>query len=110
MFITKKDIQSVEYPVLHDCLYIINRIFPQFSSCYMDGNGELALKFNGILSDDDIKGILFELSSIEHTPYSAAPYGPPAMELKYGRTHSFSDDDTYTQVFSKDGWDYRVMD
>ena len=110
MFFTKEDIQSVKFPVLHDCLYLINRIYPQFKSCYMDGKGELALKFDGILSDEAIKDVLFQLSAIEDTPYSPAPIGPSAMTLKYGRTHSFSDDNTYTQVFSKDGWDYRRMD
>ena len=110
MVISREDIQSVEFPVLHDCLYLINRAYPQFRSCYMDGCGELALKFDGVLSDDAIRDVLFILSDIESTPYSPAPIGPSAMELKYGRTHSISDDDSYTQVFSKDGWDYRRMD
>ena len=107
MFITKNEISTVEYPILHDCLYEINLITPSFRSCYMDRSGELALQFNGILSDDEIRGILFSLSAIEDTPYSPAPVGPSAMQLKYGVTHHFDDERGITEVYSKDGWDYR---
>ena len=107
MFITKNEISTVEYPILHDCLYEINLITPSFRSCYMDRGGELALQFDGILTEDEIRGALFSLSAIEDTPYSPASIGPSAMELKYGVTHRFDEERNITEVYSKDGWDYR---
>lgn len=109
MIWSKNKIASIEYPFLHDALYSINRIVPSFRSVYMDREGGLALKFDKELSEDEIKGVRFELRYFG--PYSAAPVGPSAEELVYGRTHLFTDSSsgTYTQVFSDD-IDYRKLD
>ena len=109
MYITRNEFPEVEYPILHDCLYLISLTYPSLKSCYMDRKGELALTFDEHLTDEQIKDVLFELTEIEITPYSPAPIGPSAMELKYGTTHCYRDNESRTEVYSKDGWDYRRM-
>ena len=108
MIWSKNEIADIKYPFLHDAIYCINRVVPSFRSVYMDGEGGLALKFDKELTEDEIKGVRFELRYFG--PYSAAPVGPSAEELAYGRTHSFTDlpSGTYTQVFSDD-IDYRTL-
>lgn len=110
MIIDREDIKNVKYAQLHDSLYIIAKAYPSFYSCYMDGDGELALSFDKELSNEEVKDILFELDSIKLTPYSPAPDGPDAMVLKYGRTHVYRDTKlgTKTEVYSPDGYSWRV--
>lgn len=105
------DIEKIQYDFLHDAIYSINRIVPGFSHVYMDGEGELALMFNGELTEEQIKGIRFELRPFG--PYDAAPVGPSAEELVYGRTHVYRDREdgsVQTEVYSPDGINYRMLD
>lgn len=103
----KNEIADVQYDFLHDALYLINLHTPGFVSCYMDKSGELALTFEGELTEDQIKGALFELNIEFLSPYSAAPIGPSAEELKYGQTHEYCYNTERTVVYSRDGIDYR---
>lgn len=105
----KNEISEIRFPFLHDAIYSINRIVPSFRYVYMDGNGGVALRFDEELTEEQIKGVRFELRYFG--PYSAAPIGPSGEELKYGQTHSYTDNlaETYTQVFSDDDVDYREL-
>lgn len=117
MFWHKSEIEKIQYDFLHDAIYNINRILPSFRFVCMDGNGELALTFDGELTQEQIKDVLFELRPFG--PYDPAPVGPSAEKLDYRKSYVYKhcwayfekrvDSSVLTEIYSRDGIDYRKV-
>jgi hypothetical protein len=105
MYWTKDKLGEIEFPFLHDAVMSINRYYP-VRSVYMDVKGGVCITVEADLERKQIQDCLFELHYFG--PYSAAPVGPSAEELKVGVNFGWNADG-YTELYSEDGVDYRTL-
>lgn len=95
------DFTKIQYPFLQDAIFIILYRGYKLKNVYMDNKGGVCLTFNEILKDNAIKDILQQLIPQD--------INLDDINLEYNLTHSYSDDNQQTCVYSPDGINYKTL-
>ena len=101
------NVEEISIPFVHDAILLCTLAGMQLRSAYMDPNGELAIRFDGKLSEKDIAFVLMQLNPYPNAETSIHDIHPAEMidyvvqnDHQTGRS---------TEIYSLEGIDYRNL-
>lgn len=97
-----RHIEDIQYPFLHDAVFLMDKYTEGFKKVYIDPDGGCAITLKGELTEEQIKRALFDLDPNITCESSIDDYKP-----EYFRDFDYLKGDTL--IYTKDNIDYRTL-
>lgn len=104
MYCYKKEELAAEYPKLHSAVVLCELMGYVWKSIYMDKSNELAIEFEGKLSEADVRNIKMHFMDLID---GECDFSHITTEYAQDYLYHHNDDGYTTEVYTPDGYDYK---